>query len=364
MASVTETRTRTKRIDGDTHFFYTLDIQQLRDRLTRAQYHEAQDILHKTTTLRRPPAKGSAPERPDPSRDADVRLQEMDRLNFDAQVLMTQDAMPAPLDPTVEKPLWLRIELAKLYNDAAAALQEKYAGRYIPMATIPWDDIPASIQELERGKGLGLKAVQIKGSYYTGQNLDTPELFPFWEAVDSLDIACLVHNTTQGCGPTIADHDTTYPMVGTERFHRLHLGTYLGFGLDYAVACASLTLGGVLDQFSNLRFVFYEAGAQWMTYAMLGCDRSFYIERGCSRTSTPPSELIKQHCMTAVESLEPLEQLVEVFGSRNFIIGSDFPHPEFQFLPNATTDITDKPRLTDEDKSNILGGNLARALKL
>jgi aminocarboxymuconate-semialdehyde decarboxylase len=364
MTTVAETRARTKRIDGDTHFFYTIDYKLLKDVLPPAQYYEAQDVLHKTTTLRRPPARSNAPERPDPQRDPDVRLQEMDRLNFDAQVLMTQDVMPSPLLPAFEKPLWLRIELAKLYNDAAAELQNKYAGRYIPMATVPWDDVPASIEELERVKGLGLKAVQIKGSYWNGHNLDTPELFPFWEAVNALDLCCLVHNTTQGCGPTIADHDTSYPMVGTERFHRLHLGTYLGFGLDYAVACAALTLGGVLDEFPNLRFIFYEAGAQWMTYAMLGCDRSFYIERGCSRTSTPPSELIKQHCMTAVESLEPLEQLVEAFGSDNFIIGSDFPHPEFQFLPNSTSDITDKPRLSDDDKSKILGGNLARALKL
>src|SRR4051794_29567351 len=302
MTTVADTKTKTKRIDGDTHFFYTLDFQKLSEVLPRARFYEAQDILHKTSTLRRPPAKSNAPARPDPALDADVRLEEMDRLNFDAQVLMTQDAMPAPLDPTVDKPLWLRIELAKLYNDAAADLQKKYAGRYIPMATVPWDDVPASIQELERIKRLGLKAVQIKGSYWTAENLDTPTLYPFWEAVNALDITCLVHNTTQGCGPTIADHDTTYPMVGTERFHRLHLGTYLGFGLDYAVACAALTLGGVLDEFPNLHFIFYEAGAQWMTYAMLASDRAFYIERGCSRTSNLPSELIKQHCMTAVES--------------------------------------------------------------
>jgi len=184
----------------------------------------------------------------------------MDRLNFDAQVLMTQDAMPHPLNPPMNKPLWLRIELAKLYNDAAARLQTKYAGRYIPMATIPWDDIPASIKELERAKGLGLKAVQIKGSYYDATNLDNPALFPFWEAVSALDMCCLVHNFTQGCGPLIADHFTEYPMVGTERYHRLHLGTYLGFGLDYAVACASLSLGGVLDEFPDLRFVISHLG--------------------------------------------------------------------------------------------------------
>jgi aminocarboxymuconate-semialdehyde decarboxylase len=364
MTGIAETPVATKRIDGDTHFFYSPDYTRLKDSLTRAKLVEAMDILHRTTTLRRPPAKRSGNEAPDPARDADVRLEEMDRLGFDAQVLMTQDAMPAPLDPTVDKPVWLRIALARLYNDLAADLQAKYRGRYLPMATVPWDDIPASIEELERVKRLGLKAVQIKGSYYNAHNLDTPELYPFWEAIDALDITCLVHNTTQGCGPTIADHDTTYPMVGTERFHRLHLGTYLGFGLDYAVACAALALGGVLDEFTNLRFVFYEAGAQWMTYAMLGSDRAFYIEPSCSRTKTPPSELIKRHCLTAVENLEPLEQLVEAFGSDNFIIGSDFPHPEFQMLPNSTSDITDKPRLSDADKAKILGGNLAKALRI
>ena len=357
---------RPRKIDGDTHFNHTVDHADLKSSLTRARFVEAEDILRKLTTIRssrqQPPSKTTPP--PNPERDPEFRLQEMDRLDFDTQILMTQDALPAPLNPIVNKPLWMRIELAKLYNDAAAKLQNRYPGRYIPMATIPWDDIPASIEELERAKGLGLKAVQIKGSYYNGGNLDSPELYPFWEAVSSLDMACLVHNSTQGCGTNIAEHDTTYPMVGTERYHRLHIGTYLGFGLDYAVACAALTLGGVLDQFPNLRFAFYEAGASWMAHAMLGCDRAFYIEPACARTKTLPSELIKRHCLTAIESLEPLEDYVHAYGSDNFIIGSDFPHPEFKYLPNATSDVMDKPGLSAEDKSKILGGNLAQFLKV
>ena len=102
----------------------------------------------------------------------------------------------------------------------------------------------------------------------------------------------------------------------------------------------------------------------WGPYAMHGADRSFYIERACSRTDTRPSELILRHCMTAVENVEPLDQLVEVYGADNFVIGTDFSHPEFQRLPNATTDITGSSSLSDEDKSKILGGNLARALRL
>ena len=55
---------------------------------------------------------------------------------------------------------------------------------------------------------------------------------------------------------------------------------------------------------------------------------------------------------------------MEAYGSDNFVIGTDFPHPEFQRLPNAPSDVTDKARLSEEDKNKILGGNLARALRL
>jgi predicted TIM-barrel fold metal-dependent hydrolase len=364
-----------KKIDADTHFNLTIDYQQLKDLLPRAQLAEAQDMMWRDAERFADPEGVTArilnrdrkgPDR-DPSRNPEARIEEMDRLGFDMQLLNTQRALPTPLAPA-SRPLWLRIALAQLYNNAAAELQNRYPDRFIAQATVAWDDIDASIKELERAKGLGLKAVTLCGSYWDGTNLDTLELYPFWEAVNSLDLACIVHNNTQGCenyrGSVMLDHTTSYPMVGTERYHRLHLGTYLGFGLDYAVSCAALTLGGVFDEFPNLRFLFFEAGAGWMTYAMLGCDRSFYIERPCARTDTPPSELIKRHCFTAIESLEPIEDMVHSYGADNFVLGTDFPHAEWRMLPNATTDVLDKPGLSDEDKAKILGGNFARALKL
>lgn len=369
---------KTRKIDGDTHFFYTPDFQDLKNVLPKSKVPQLADMYWRdgerfanpngvrfdlTGERGREGFGGGAAGRPDPTRDAEARLQEMDKLGFDMQVLITQNALPAPLRHDQDKPLWLRIALAQIYNNCAVDLQNKYPDRYIPMATIPWDDIPESIKELERVKKLGLKVVQIAGSYMD-RNLDSYELYPFWEAVSALEMPLIVHDTPQPCGGGILDHQTPYPMVGTERYHRLHIGTYVGFGIDYTVACAALTLGGVFDEFPDLRFLFYEAGASWMMYAMLGCDRAFYIERACSRTNTRPSELIREHCLTAIESIEPVEQLVQAYGADNFILGTDFPHPEFQRLPNATTDITDKPGLSDEAKQKILGGNLARVLKV
>jgi predicted TIM-barrel fold metal-dependent hydrolase len=364
---------KTKRIDGDTHFSHTLDFQDLRNMVPASVIPELRDMMWRDAERFANPSgmriaagrdRASArSERPDPSSDPEARVEAMDRLGFDMQVLITQNVLPWPLRKASEKPLWLRTALGQLYNNAAADLQNRYPDRFIPMATVPWDDIPGSIKELERAKGLGLRAVQIAGSYMD-QNLDVYELYPFWEAVQALGLTCLVHNSTQPCDGVIINHRTPYPMVGWERYQRLHIGTYLGFGIDYAVACTSLSLGGVFDEFPELRFAFYEAGAGWMLYAMLGADRSFYIERACARTENRPSDLIKRQCFTAVESLEPVEQIVEAYGCDNFFIGTDFPHPEFQFLPNATTDISDKPGLSEEAKRKILGGNLARVLGL
>jgi aminocarboxymuconate-semialdehyde decarboxylase len=372
---MTATQVRTKKIDADTHYTLPIDYKELKDLLPRSQYAAAQDMMwrdaerwadpngvRQTLTGEGGGARGGREGAPDPGRDIEARIEAMEKLGFDMQVLNTQRALPAPLRPA-DRPLWLRTALAKLYNNAAADLQNKHPDRFLCHATFPWDDIEESVREIERAHSLGLRMVTICGSW-GDQNLDAYELYPFWEACSALDMACMVHNHTQPCGGTILDHTTAYPMVGTERMHRLHIGTYVGFGLDYTISCAALSLGGVLDEFPNLRFLFFEAGGGWMNYAMYGCDRSFYIERACSRTNTPPSELIKRHCYTAVESLEPLPQYVEAYGSENYLIGTDFPHPEFQRLPNATTDITDRPGLTDQDKANILGGNMMRALKL
>ena len=53
--------------------------------------------------------------------------------------------------------------------------------------------------------------------------------------------------------------------------------------------------------------------------------------------------------------------MVAAYGSDNYFIGTDFPHPEWEYLPNSTSDIQDKG-LADEDKQKILGGNIANIL--
>src|SRR6266540_2835696 len=84
--------------------------------------HEAEDMMWRDAerfvdptgfrvSVGREKAK-PASDRPDPQRNPEARLTEMDKLGFDTQVLITQNALPTPLRPQAEKPLWLRSALA------------------------------------------------------------------------------------------------------------------------------------------------------------------------------------------------------------------------------------------------------------
>lgn len=366
-----------RKIDVDTHFYPPIDYKALREYLPQGLVAQAQDMLVRDAMRAAEPERvaaetsGAAPparRQLDPHCDPDTRAAAMDQTGFDMQVLIP-DALFANLygaSPSGhDLSLPIRTALCKIYNDAVADAQRRYPDRFIGPVNIPFDDLEASILESQRAvRQLGLRAVLVPGNWM-GHNFDSLELYPFWAVLNELDVTVFVHHIPQGCrGRTSIDHPPRYPMIGMERMRRLHIGTYLGFGLEYTVACAALTLGGILDEFPNLRFCFFEAGASWMPYAMYGADRSFDIEPQCARTTTRPSQLIKKHCLTAVEPAEHLEQLVAAMGSENFFFGTDYPHPEFQRYHNTAAAILDRPGLSQEDKDNILGNNIARFLRL
>src|SRR5207245_1935554 len=100
---------KTKKIDGDTHFFHTPDFRELKDLLPGSKHRELADMMWRDGERFADPSgvrarltgarRGAGSGRPDPERDPEARLIEMDRLGFDMQVLITQNALPSPLRP-------------------------------------------------------------------------------------------------------------------------------------------------------------------------------------------------------------------------------------------------------------------------
>ena len=367
------TQVATQIVDCDSHFLPKVEPEALRACLPSGLAPAAQDMYLRDAIRFLDPGsfrlgETSADGRgPRGLRDADARMQVLDdELGVDLQILIPHALFANPWGGSPaggDMPLPVRVALSRAYNNAAADAQKAHPDRLIGIATVPFDDLDETRAEVRRAvKDLCLQAVMLPGNWL-GKNYDSIELYPLWETINELDVPVFVHQIPQSCFGSVVDHVARYPMVGHERMHRLHIGTYLGFGLEYSMACAALTLGGVLDEFPNLRFCFLEAGAGWLPYAMLGCDRSFYIEPACSRTKTLPSELMKKHCFTAIESLENVPALIQNIGNRNFFFGTDYPHAEYRHLPNTVSAFTGREGLTEEDKENILGRTMLRVLK-
>jgi len=223
-------------------------------------------------------------------------------------------------------------------------------------------DVQESCREVERAvKELGTKIVVLTGNWM-GKNFDELELYPFWRTVQDLGVVVYVHGNPFNC--QVNDHLPTTYTIGWERMRRMHISNYLGFAFEGMMCAASLTLGGLLEEFPDLKVCNFESGGSWLPWLYYTLDRVYGVEAQCARCSVPPSELLRKAFYVAVEPDEAgIVQAIDAIGSENFIIGSDYPHPPSTF-PNTAAGISNMTGLSETARENILGGNLQRVLGL
>ena len=378
-----ETAAKTKRIDGDSHFFPPVDFTDVAETLNVSE--PALEMLLRDTSMFtdrearrggfRATVAGKAAGAVNPTAATtsqssgpvghgivDQRVKLLPETGFDMQVLIPDGIFGNPFGSPVERD-WdagLRLAICMSYNNATSKAQQQFPDQMIGTAVVPFgtDTVQACTREAERAvRKLGLKAVTIN-SNWRGKNLDSVELYPFWQKMNDLNVPLYVHGNPFQC--QVNDHIPTNHTIGWERMRRLHISNYLGFAFEYIVAMASLTLGGLLKEFPNLKFCFFEAGGSWLPWAMYTLDRVYEIEPQCARCEKPPSEHIRESCWVAVEPDEqPIVAAVQSMGSKNFIIGSDYPHPPSTY-PNTAAGIEGMDGLSADAKADILGGNLQR----
>ncbi|TME70268.1 MAG: hypothetical protein E6I49_09060, partial [Chloroflexi bacterium] len=79
-----------------------------------------------------------------PMTDVAKRLEDMDRVGIDTEVLSLSTPNVYFVDGKAQA------EVARLANDAYAELAAKHAGRFLGFASIPMDDPDGALRELER----------------------------------------------------------------------------------------------------------------------------------------------------------------------------------------------------------------------
>ena len=283
--------------------------------------------------------------------DVDVRLAQMAKLGVDMQALST---MPSVLGKLPFDRFFYDIEadaasdFCRALNDGMAGVVGKYPDRFVGLATVPLQDVRASVDELGRAVGeLGLRGVEI-GSHVDGVNLDDKGLWPFYGKVEKLGVPIMIHPAEP---------------PGRDRLSHYQLVNFIGFPLETTIAGMSMIFGGVFKDFPKLK-VYFVHGGGFLPYQRGRFEHGYMVRQDPkSRIDKPPSEYFKLIYFDALtHDQRAMEYLISSVGSNRVMLGTDYPWDMAN--SDLVREIQNLKTISEEDKKRILWGNAAELFKL
>jgi aminocarboxymuconate-semialdehyde decarboxylase len=275
--------------------------------------------------------------------DVETRLSECDAAGVGVQVLST---VPVMFSYWAEPETAL--ELARRLNGHIAGIVAEHPERFAGLGTIPMQKPDLAIREMERCvRALGLSGVEI-GSNVNGANLDSPELFPIFEAAQSLGAAVFIH---------------PWEMAGRERMTRYWLPWLVGMPAEASLAICSLVFGGVLERLPKLRIAFAHGGGAFP--ATIGRIERGFVARpdlcAVSNDVSPREYLKRIYLDSLVHDPLMLRYLVDLMGPERIALGSDYPFPLGEPQPGALIDLCG---FSEETRARLLHGTALEWLGL
>ena len=239
------------------------------------------------------------------------------------------------------------LKLSQAFNNACAALHQKYPERFIGLATLPMQAPELAVQEVARAA----KLPGIRGAYMSthvlGQNLDEKKFWPVYAKCEELGLPIFLHPTN---------------TLGADRMRRYYLRNFIGNPTESAIAAGSLMFGGVLDAYPKLDVVLPHSGG---TFPILigRWDHGAEVRPEVKDLKNPPSYYLRRfHYDTVAHSKPILMNLIHQVGVDRIMCGTDFPADMGVGDPVRTVEaLTD---LSTAERDMILRGNAARLLKL
>ncbi|HEY0231525.1 MAG TPA: amidohydrolase family protein [Dokdonella sp.] len=241
--------------------------------------------------------------------DPEVRIADYAKFGVDVQVVSTVPVLFS---------YWAKpnqaLELHRHLNDHTAQLCRDYPRHYAGIGTVPLQSPTLAIQEMERCiDELGLSGVQV-GSHIENWNLDAPELFPFFEAAAELGAAILVH---------------PWDMMGGASMPKYWLPWLVGMPAEQSRAACCLIFGGVLERLPKLKVCFAHGGGAF-PYTIGRIEHGFRMRPDLVATDNarnPREYLDRLYFDSCVHDKAALRYLIDVVGSDNVMLGTDYPFP-------------------------------------
>lgn len=271
------------------------------------------------------------------------RLRDMDRMGVDVQAISV-----APPQYFYWAQPDLGVKLAAIENDNLAQIVDEHPDRFVALGTLPLQDVPAALDELERvASELRFPGIEICTNV-NGVDFDDPRFVPFFERVQELDLLIVAHPH----GFTHADRLTAYYMINT-----------VGMPLDSTIFLTRIIFGGVLHRFPDVKLCVVHGGGYLPSYPAR-YDHAWAARADCRELiPEPPSSYLKKlYYDTMVFDPEDLAILVRRYGADHILLGTDYPYDMGEDDPLGL--ISAVEGLSGDERRAIAGGNAARLLKL
>ncbi len=296
-----------------------------------------------------PALDGDEPFGPNPlsaATDIDVRLTAMDATGIDVQALsisVGQYFHWADRD--------LAADIIRVQNDTLAEVCALHPDRFVPIGAVSLQHPDLAASQLEYAmKTLGHRGVMITCSI-DGLELANSKFNPFWAKAEELNAIVFMH-------------PRGFPE-GEARFKgKGRMFNIIGNPLETTVALSHLIFEGTLDRYPGLKLVAAHGGGYLPAYIGRSDHCHNTDDRSCAGDEQKqPSDYLKQiYFDSLVYRTQNLTQLVEEAGAGQIVLGTDYPYGMQN--RNAVAHVLSVPGLTDEQREAILGGTIAKLLKL
>lgn len=269
------------------------------------------------------------------------RLADMDAMGVDVQALSLS---PYHLFYWAEGELGQRA--FRTINDDLAEVVRAHPDRFIGLGAVPLQDTALAVEELKRcAEELGFPGIETS-THIEGEELSSPRLEPFWEAVEELGTVVFIHPT-----------GFTHP----DRFTEHYFFNTIGHPLEETICAGRLIFDGVMERHPGLKIVFAHGGGFLPAYGGR-FDHAYHaredVRHGLPR---PPSEyLARFHFDTMVFDPDQLGYLVRKYGADRVLLGTDYPYDMGESDPLGL--LSKVEGLTPREVESITGGNAARLL--
>jgi predicted TIM-barrel fold metal-dependent hydrolase len=237
-----------------------------------------------------------------------------------------------------------------------------YEGRIFTTPIITLPIVEKAIGELEWAVERGAKTVLIRPApvpcYGGSRSFAFEEFDPFWQAVVDAEVLVSMHASDSGYSRYQAD------WTGPQEMLPFRLDAFRTFTMGKRPiedTAAALTCHGLLTRFPDLRIASIENGADWVIPFL---EHLADVHRKMPQMfDEDPVEAFRRNVYVAPFHEDDIAQLIGVLGVDHLLFGSDYPHPEGLAEPCSYADHL-PPGLPEQDAAKIMGGNLARIMRV